>query len=766
MTFFNRLIVKCSHRLQFFVLGLILSLTLTQHSLAATGLIAEEIQVKGAQRIEVETIRSYIPIGVGQEITNKKMDDALKKLFSTGLFADVIVRNEGSKVIVLVVENPIINRIAFEGNKRITNELLQDELKLQPRVVFTRKRVQNDVQRVIDLYRRSGRFSATVVPKVIQQSQNRVDLIFEISEGPETQIRRITFVGNKRFSDSDLRSVIRTKESAWYRFLTSEDSYDPDRLTFDRELLRRFYLNKGFADFRVLSAIAELSPDRKSFFITFTVEEGKRYRFGQINVTAKLRDLSPNQLKSHINASDGDWYNADVVEKIVLKLTEVVGELGYGFVEVRPKVNRDNKNKKININFDIREGPRVFVERIDISGNVRTIDSVIRREMPLVEGDAFNSSKMRQLRKRIRNLGFFEKVAVKKKRGSKRDKTIIDVKVSERSTGQVTLGAGFSSTSGALGELGIQEKNLLGKGQNLLFKTRVGASSTEVDIAFTEPYFLNRKLAAGVDIFKKTYDLKDESSFEKSSLGGGLRLGYDYSDNLKQKFQYSLSHDEVTDVKDDASLAIQEQKGSAVKSELSQTLSFETLDNRFSPTEGTIGRFTTSLAGLGGSVKFFKTNFRTKQYFPLSEKITGSLGIQGGYIIGLGEDIRIVDRFFLGGSSLRGFKASGVGPRDKATGDSIGGKFMLAGTAQLMFPLGLPNEFGVKGRLFSDIGSLTNSESTNASINEDNSLRASVGFGISWKSPLGPLAIDISQPILKKDFDKTELIRFDIGARF
>ena len=748
------------------VFGVLIGLLLNPSITYATNFIAEEIRVKGAQRIEAETIKSYVPIAVGQQITNKKMDEALKNLFKTGLFADVVIRNEGPILIISVIENPIINRIAFEGNKRITNELLRDELKLQPRIVFTRKRVQNDVQRLIDLYRRNGRFSAVIEPKVIQQTQNRVDLIFEITEGPVTEIRGINFIGNKRFSDSDLRSVIRTKETAWYRFLTSDDNYDPDRLTFDRELLRRFYLNKGYADFRVLSAVAELAPNRKSFFITFTIEEGVRYKFGTIDVAAKLRDLGPNQLKNYIRVKDGDWYNADLVEKIVLRLTDIVGTLGYAFVDVRPRVKRDNTHKLINIVFDIREGPRVFVERINISGNVRTIDPVIRREMPLVEGDAYNSSKMRLLRKRIRNLGFFEKVEVKNTGGSKRDKTIIDVKVSEQSTGQVTLGAGFSSTSGALGEIGIREKNLLGRGQDLLFKTRVGATSTEIDIKFTEPYFLNRKVAAGVDIFKTTNDLKDQSSFEKSSLGGGLRLGYEYSDVLRQNFEYRVSQDKVTDVKSDASLAIKEQKGSAVKSEISQTLTFDSRDDRYLTTEGVVGRVTTSLAGFGGSVKFLRTNFKAKQYYPLTEKVIGSLGFRGGYIQGLGEDIRIVDRFFLGGNALRGFETSGVGPRDKATGDAVGGKFMYAGTAQLMFPLGLPNEFGLKGRLFSDIGSLTNSESTSAVINDDKSLRASVGFGLSWKSPVGPLVIDFTHPILKKDFDKTEIIRFDIGARF
>jgi outer membrane protein insertion porin family len=604
------------------------------------------------------------------------------------------------------------------------------------------------------------------VPKVIQLPQNRVDLIFEITEGPITEIRRIGFVGNVKYSDSDLRSIVRTKETAWYRFLTADDTYDPDRLTFDRELLRRFYLSKGYADFRVVSAVAELAPNRKGFFITFTIEEGERYRFGKIDVAAKLRDLSSDQLKDHIKVKNGDWYNADAVENVVLNLTDAVGTLGYAFVDIRPRVKRKKKERVINITFRVREGPRVFVERIDITGNVRTIDPVIRREMALVEGDAFNASKMRRARKRIRNLGFFEKVDVKNVAGSRSDKTVLQVKVRERSTGEISFGAGFSSSDGLLGNIGIRERNLLGKGQDLLLKTTIAAESSEIDLQFTEPYFLDRKLAGGFDLFRTTRDLQDESSLERKSLGAGLRLGFEYSDNLRQRLRYRISREEVTDVSSTASLAVREQEGAAVKSEISQILTYDSRDDRFLPTKGVIARFNTDLAGLGGSVKYIRTNVKATKFFPITEQFIGSIGGSAGYIIGLGEDVRIVDRFFLGGPSMRGFEVAGAGPRDESTDDAVGGKFLYTGTAQVTFPIGLPNEFGVKGRMFSDIGSLSNSESTLATITDDKSLRASVGLGISWKSPFGPLVIDFSKALLKKDFDKTEVVRFDFGARF
>jgi outer membrane protein insertion porin family len=384
----------------------------------------------------------------------------------------------------------------------------------------------------------------------------------------------------------------------------------------------------------------------------------------------------------------------------------------------------------------------------------------------LVEGDAFNASKTRRARKKIRNLGFFEKVDVKNVVGSRPDKTVLQVKVRERSTGEISFGAGFSTTNGFLGNVGIRERNLLGKGQDLLLKTTIAAESSEIDLQFTEPYFLDRKLSGGFDLFRTTKDLQDESSFQRKSFGAGLRLGFEYSDIFRQRLRYRITREEVTDVASIASLAIQEQEGAAVKSEISQILTYDGRDDLFLPTKGVVARFNTALAGLGGVVKYIRTNVKATKYFPITEKFIGSIGGSAGYIIGLGKEIRIVDRFFLGGPSLRGFSVAGAGPRDETTGDSVGGKFFYRGSAQVTFPIGLPSEFGVKGRMFSDIGSLSNSESTLATITDEKSLRASVGFGLSWRSPFGPILLDFSKALLKEDFDKTEVFRFDFGVKF
>lgn len=724
------------------------------------------IRVEGAQRVEADTVRSYMGMRAGDTVTNEALDKALKALFATGLFADVNIRRDGQDVVVRIVENPIINRLAFEGNKRINSDTLKDEVKLRPRIVFTRARVQTDLQRIMDLYRRSGRFSATVVPKVIQLPQNRVDLVFEISEGELTEIRKIAFVGNKNFDDDDLREVVQTRESAWYRFLSSDDTYDPDRLTFDRELLRRHYLANGYADFRVVSAVAELTPDSKAFFVTFTVEEGPRYKFGKVEITTALRDLNVEDLRKEQSIATGDWYNADEVEKIIGKLTDAVGVFGYAFVDIRPRVRRDRKTRLIDVTFVIQEGPRVFVEAVKISGNVRTLDQVIRREVLLVEGDAFNTSKLRRSRKRIRNLGFFERVEIENKAGSARDQTVIDVSLKEKSTGEISFGAGFSSSAGVVGDASIRERNLLGRGQDLRLGVQVGERQQQIDLSFTEPYFLGKNMSAGVDVFRTIRDLQSESSFDRETLGFALRSGYRITEPLTQTWKYTLRQDKITDIPADASLAIKEQAGDFITSSIGQTIGYDKRDSRFNPTEGYFVEMDNTLAGFGGDSQYLRNEVKGGTFYQIYDKWVVNFGVGAGYIVGLGDDIRIIDRFFLGGDKLRGFEDSGAGPRDLATQDSVGGNVFYRTTVGMTFPLGLPNEFGMRGRVFSDAGSLLQNDSSFSTLTDTGSLRMSIGAGILWNSPFGPVNLDLAQALLKEDFDKTELFRFSFGARF
>jgi len=727
-----------------------------------------EIVVDGVQRIEPATVRSYLTVAVGDPFDPVALDDSLKSLFRTGLFQDVVLRRAGETLVVEVVENPIINRIAFEGNQRIDDEQLRDEVQLRPRVVYTRTRVQNDVQRLLEVYRRSGRFAATVEPKIVELEQNRVDLIFEIDEGPLTEVQRISFVGNRAFSDGTLRGEIRTTESRFWRIFATEDTYDPDRLEFDRELLRRFYFAEGYADFRVVSAVAELTPDRDAFFITFTVDEGERYRFGEIDIRTSLPDLDPAALDPAVTSEEGDWYSSEAVEESVDNLVEAVGNLQYAFVDVRPRVTRNRAERLINVTYEIDEGPRVFVERIDITGNLRTVDRVIRREFALVEGDPFSTARLRQSERNVRNLGFFSRVDVETLPGSSPDRTVIRADVEEQSTGELSFGAGFSTSEGPLGDISLRERNLLGRGQDLRISATVSGRTQEVDLSFTEPYFLGRDLSAGFDVFRITRDNQDESSFDEFTLGFGLRLGYPLGRNLRQTLGYRLSQRRVEDVDEDASRFIQEQEGETLTSLVSQRLTYNRLDSRIQPTEGFILRLGNEVAGLGGDVHFASVTAGGSIYFPVLEDVVLSVSADGGYIFGLGEDVRINDRFFVGGSNLRGFERAGIGPRDENE-DALGGNRFVVGSVELSFPLGLPEELGLRGRAFSDVGTLgavDDEAGPGEEINDTESLRASVGVGLSWSSPFGPVRLDLAYPVLEEDFDQTEALRFSFGTRF
>ncbi len=725
-----------------------------------------EIRVEGTQRIEPETVRSYLRLNPGDAFDPVRIDQSLKSIFATGLFADVTLRREGDSLVVTVVENPIINRVAFEGNDRIDDETLENETELRSRIVFTRTKVQNDVQRILELYRRSGRFAATVEPKVIELPQNRVDLAFEINEGPVTGIKSINFVGNRAYSDGRLREEISTSETSIWAFLSSSDTYDPDRVTFDRELLRRFYLSEGYADFRVISVVAELTPDREGFIITFTLDEGERYRFGAVDIQTSLRNLDPEGLREELTTEEGDWYDASAVENSINKLTESVGDLGYAFVDIQPRARRDRESLIIDIVYDIQEGPKVFVERIDIRGNVRTLDKVVRREFRLVEGDAFNSAKLRRSRQRIQNLGFFSSVDVNNEPAAEPDRTIITVDVEEQSTGDLTFGAGFSSNAGPLGNISLRERNLLGRGQDLRLGFTLSGERSQVDLSFTEPYFLDRNLAAGVDAFRIVQE-QDESSFDENRLGGGLRAGYNWSENIRQVWRYVLARRKIENVSDNASLVIQDEKGTRTESSVAQEISYDTRDSRFDPREGWVTRLSTQVAGLGGNVNFLKTSASGGYYYPLTEDFTLSFLGEVGNITGLNDDTRASDRFFLGGTAFRGFEFAGVGPRDAVTDDALGGKNFYTATTEISFPIGLPADLDVRGRVFGIIGSVWDLDNdTTAIVDDESSPRVSIGTGVTWNSPFGPVLVDIGIPVVKESFDKDELLSFSFGTRF
>ena len=724
------------------------------------------VLVEGNERIEADTVRSYVSVGPGDQFDADAVNESLKALFESGLFADVAIRREGNALIVSVVENPIINRVVFEGNDAIDDDELEAEIQLQPRVVYTRPRVQADLQRLTEIYRRSGRFAASIEPKVVQLPQNRVDLVFEVNEGPVTEVRRINFIGNTHFSDSALRDVIQTVENAWYRFATSADTYDPDRLTFDRELLRRFYLANGYVDFRVISAVAELTPDRNDFIITFSIEEGERYRVAALDIDSRLRDLTPEDLLPVIEIEAGDWYDAEQVEESLVALTEVIGSRGYAFVDVQPRVDRDRETTSVDVTFEIDEGPRVYVERIDIVGNARTLDEVIRREFRLAEGDAFSTALIRRSRQRIRNLGYFSKVDISTSEGSAPDRSIVTVEVAEVPTGELSFGAGVSSADGVLGDIAIRERNLLGQGQDLRLALTVSARRQEIDLSFTEPYFLDRDVAAGFDIFQRTIDLQEESSFDRATVGFAVRVGYPLSEHFRHSVSYTLKNDDVGSVAADTSQYIADQEGETTTSAVSHTLSYDIRDSRIDPTDGFFARFGQELAGLGGDSRYLKHTLTYGHFYSIADGWVLSGIARAGHIAGIDDDVGIVDRFFLGGRRLRGFEPSGVGPRDARTDDALGGNLFYSLSGELGFPLGVGDELNLRGAVFVDAGSLTDIDATGPDLLDEASPRLSVGVGINFRSPIGPIRLDFSRALIKEDFDRTEDFRFSFGTRF
>ena len=748
--------------------SLLISGTTTSFAAASDAKVSQ-IRTEGNERIESETIVSYMRVFEGDDLSEATMNRALKNLFATGMFADVQLFKDGTVLVVKVKENPIVSRLYFEGNQKLEDAQLLDEVQLKPRVIYTKAKAQSDVQRMLEIYRRSGRFAVSIEPKIIERDQNRVDVVYEIDEGPTTYVRKILFIGNNELSDSKLSEAIMTKEDAWYRFLSSTTTYDPDRMAYDKELLRRFYLKNGYIDFEVYSAIAELTPDKEAFFITFTLHEGKRYKINNFDIKTTLPGLDTEVLKEKIGLEAGDWYDAEKIDAITNVIVDAAGDLGHAFVEVTPVFeNKDAEQGTVDLILDVKEGSRVYINQINIHGNVRTKDDVIRREFRIAEGDAFNTAKIRRSKQRVENLDFFSRVDIQPQAiEGVPDKTNIEVDVEEKSTGSLSLGVGWSTYDGALIQTGIQERNLLGRGQSLGLNVALAQKKTEYDISFTEPYFLGRELVAGVDLFNITQNLQDYSSYNQDSIGGSLRMGWSFNEELRENVKYTLRRDKIRNVDASASLYIKEQEGTTTTSMISHSISYDRRDNVIRPTSGYVLTLSNDLAGLGGDNRFLRTDLYGAIYFPLAEKWTLGFKSHGGYIFGFGQDVRIDQRYFLGGYDLRGFEQGGASARDNKSGDALGGNWVVTGTAELVFPLGLPNELGIRGRVFGDVGVAGKPDDTGTyKIDYSSKPRASVGFGLSWDSPMGPINIDIAYAILKERYDKTEVFRINFGSGF
>lgn len=726
----------------------------------------QDIKVDGLERVELETVKSYINIKEGSRVSQSQLDASLKQLYATGLFSDVSFNFENNGILkIKVVENPVINKRLFDGNNKVDDSMLETEVQLAPRSIYSRAKVQEDVQRILEIYKRTGRYAVVVDPKIIKRDQNRVDLIFEIDEGPLAAIDKVNFVGNTHYSDEDLQSEIMSKESRWFRVFSSSENYDAEKTNYDKELLRRFYLKRGYADFRVASAIAELSPDKKAFVLTFVIDEGKRYKIKNIDIISDIKEVNVEDLKGQLEQVSGDWYNAELTDKTVDTLTEELGKKGFAFVDVVPELNRDAQTGDINITFQIKEGERIFVDRINITGNTRTHDEVIRREFRIEEGDAFNSSKIKSSRKNVENLDYFSKVDIETnpKDDNKAD---INVNVEEKSTGYFNVGVGYSTVNGALIRTGVTENNFRGMGQQLGLDVGVSQRTQDYDLSFTEPYFLGRRLSAGADLFRSEQDYQDEGSYDSTTTGGRLRTGWNYTDDLRQSVRYTLRQDEISNVDSDASRYIKEEEGKYMDSSIGQTIVYDKRDSAINPKEGYYLSFGNDVAGAGGDEKYLKFDTKAYQYYTLADYYTFKFFLNAGYITGYsGENVRLSNRYYLGGSTLRGFDVAGIGARDKFTKDALGGNWMVYTGGEVMFPIGL-DELGIRGRTFVDVGMLGKPDNIdNQYVDYSSTPRVAAGFGFGWQSPMGQIDVDLGFPIVKEKYDETQLFRLNFGTR-
>lgn len=730
--------------------------------------VIEKMQVKGNQRLEAETIYSYLPFAVGDDVNTDAVNKAIKELYKTGFFNDVKIDLKGSSVVIDVDERPAISSITFEGNDKVDTDVLKGEVQIKVRDIYVPTKVQSDVERIKMIYQRMGLLNAKVEAVTENKRRNRVEIIFKISEGDKNYIEDISFVGNKAFSSSDLREQMMSKTKRWYRFFSSTDTFDPDRLNYDKELLRRYYFQKGYIDFAIDDTQVSQNAEG-NFIVKMTLNEGRRYRLGKVDIKSSLAGLDKEKLLKQMDLKRGRFYQASQIESAVQKLTDELGKDGYAFVDVEPELTRNEKTGVVDISFKVREGSRVFINRINISGNSRTLDKVIRREFRVAEGDPFNTEKIKRSRQRIENLGYFDKVDLKTVPvPNAPDKTDLAVDVSEKSTGAFNIGIGWSTYDGIMFEVGIQERNFLGTGNIVGISASTSDSETQVDLSLTNPYFMDMPLLAGVDVYHIMHDYTDDSSYKSRTSGGALRFGWDYTERLSQTAKYTLQSDNVTQVDADASLYIKKQQGKRSTSMLGEVLSYDTRDSVINPTQGFVSSWGIDVAGLGGDTRFVRTNLSATKYFEIIDKWVLSLNASGGIIHGLNQDVRINNAYYLGGANLRGFESGGVGARDKQTDDSLGGNWRVTATAQLMFPLGLPEEFGLRGKIFADAGTLGKPDDIDNwdDVWYSSKIRASVGVGLLWRSPMGPINIDFGFPVMKEPYDKKEVFRLNFGSGF
>ncbi|PAQ09372.1 outer membrane protein assembly factor BamA [Mesorhizobium temperatum] len=749
---------------------------------AAEAAVVSRVEVSGNQRVDADTIRNYVTIKPGKPFSSSDIDDAVKALFGTGLFSDVQINQVGSSLVIKVSEYQVVNQVLFQGNKKLKDNALAAAVQLKPRGTFSQQALDADVEAVKAAYRRIGRDDAAVTTQIMDLGDNRVNVVFNINEGGRTQIAAINFVGNSAYSSRRLSDVISTKRSSILSFVLRDDVYDEDKLRADQELLRRFYYNHGYADFQVISAVGELDETTNKYTVTITVQEGDRYTFGDVSVESTIPEVDAASLQSVVETRKGEVYNAEDVEDTIIALTERVAGSGYPFAQVTPRGDRNFENRTISVVYTIDQGTKAYVERIEIRGNDRTRDYVIRREFDVSEGDAFNQVLIQRAKKRLEALDYFEKVEVSTVPGSEPDQVVLVVDVVEKSTGEFSVGAGYSSggdTEGPSVEGSITERNFLGRGQFIKLSAGGGKNSRDYSFSFTEPYFLGRRIAAGFDIFNRTREYDD---YKSETLGATVRFGLPITDDISTQLAYNISQEKykLDDGCDplagcDISTAVLNgiEESPWLKSSVSLGLVYNTIDDMKNPHEGIFANVATEFAGLGGDAKFVKVTARGSVYQTLSEQLdlVGLISGGAGHIQGYGnEDLRIFDHFQSSDRMIRGFAYGGIGPIADDADDHLGGTTYFNASAEAQFPMPvIPESFGLRGAVFADAATLYGSKIDPSLVDQstvDMQWRASVGVGLMWASPFGPIRIDYAIPVLKEDTDDVQEFNFGISSRF
>ena len=743
----------------------------------------ESIAVEGNRRVDTETVRSYFHAAPDGRFDEAARDAALKALLATGLFDKVTIERAGERLVVHLSEASVLDRVAFEGNKKIQDKELAAVIESKPRGTLQRAMVQADVGRIMEAYRHAGRDDVGVVPQIISRGNDRVDLVYVVTESAKTTVRQINFVGNKVFGKRQLGAVIKTSATNMLSFLTGGDVYDPDRVAEDREQLQLYYRSKGYADASVPSAKAEYDPATHGFTLTFSIDEGPLYHFGDINIVCNVPGLDPEKLRRLLVARSGAVFDGGALDRTSEVLAIELAKLGFPFAQAKPRTTRDAAANRIDVAFTIDQGPRTYVERIEIHGNMRTRGYVIRREFDIAEGDAYNKTLIDRAERRLKNLNYFKTVKISTKPGSVPDRVVLDVEVAEQSTGDFNISGGYSTTDGLLAEVKVGERNFLGTGKAVSASASYGQYARGIDLSASEPYFLGTRVSAGIELYGKQNDASPYQSYGSNTYGATMQLGTPLTEQLGVQYRYSLYKQDITvdptSLVAAPSLPIQQAAlaGPAWVSSVGSTVTYNTLDNTKSPTSGFKSQLSQDLAGLGGDVKFLRTTEDMRYYHPINDDVVSLVRAQGGYITGWGgQQVPLMNSFFGGPTMVRGFAPNGFGPRDLTPGttmDNVGGSMYWATTAELQSAIpGVPQEYGLKATAFVDAGSVFHyggpttfpGSTQSLQLANANVVRSSVGAGLTWASPFGALTVDYAVPLTKAAYDVVQPLRFSAGG--